>query len=252
MKSFGLRSLFILVALCAVCFAAISWLDILGPTGDLFRLERIPDNDSSSVSFAMSKLRSEDLRVRKAAIRALGRIGPTAKSSIPELLRILAKASPQEAPDAAWAIGLIGPTNPDVVAGLRDALKSKNAETRRYAAYAVGLHRGVTPLIPELIALLDDDRVAGTAAHSLSMMGPGGTVAVPQLTGLLSSDNDANAPAALALSQLSAFIPLPSSTIEKIKLLTNHPDDFVRKHANSVLETIEVYWPNSTSSKTAN
>ncbi len=79
-----------------------------------------------------------------------------------------------------------------MVAGLRDALKSKNAETSRYAAYAVGLHRGVTPLIPELIALLDDDRVAGTAAHSLSMMGPGGTVAVPQLTGLLSSDNDAN------------------------------------------------------------
>ncbi len=172
---------------------------------------------------------------------------------MPELLRILAEDSPQEAPDAAWAIGLIGPTNPDVVAGLRAALKSKNSETRGYAAYAVGLHRGATPLIPELIALLDDDRasIAGTAAHALAEMGPGGTVAVLQLTGLLSSDNDANAPAALALSQLSAFTPLPSSTVEKIKLLTSHPDDRVRKHATSALATIEFYWPHSTSSKTA-
>ncbi len=127
----------------------------------------------------MSKLRSKDPRVRKAAIVHWDALGHR-PNQYTGIAQNSCKRFTREAPDAAWAIGYIGPTNPDVVAGLRAALKSKNSETRRYAAYTVGLHRGATPLIPELIALLDEDRasIAGTAAHALAEMGPGGTVAV--------------------------------------------------------------------------
>ena len=241
MKSFRLRTLFILVTVMAICCAAVKWFDVLGPTGELFRLERISHNDASSVAYATSKLQSQELRVRNASLLALGRVGPPAKSSMPELLKILAADSPAEAPNAAWAIGWIGPTNPSVSTALRDALKSKNAETRRYAAYAVSLHKGAATPIPELIALLDDERVAYVAARALGEMGPAGTVAVPKLISLLAVDNGAKAEAAIALSHLSAFTPLPSDAMGMIEELTTDSEEYVRNAATRALSAIEFY-----------
>lgn len=246
MKRFRLRTLFLLVTALALCCATVSWLDIFGPTGEIFRLKRISYKDTSSVAYATRKLHSKDHRVRREAILALGRIGPSATSSMAELLKILAVDSPAEAPNAAWAIGHIGMTSPAIAPELRNALKSKDAETRRYAAYAVSLHLGGTAPIPELIALLDDDRAAYVAARALGKAGPAGAVAVPNLTLLLSPDNAANAEAAIALSELSVFAPLPSDTMDKLNSLTSHREEYVRRAANEALTTTQSYWAKET------
>ena len=233
------------VTLLACIFAAISWFDLLlGPTRDIYRLERISAGtaNSDSVAFATEKLESHDLRVRNAAMLALGRAGPYAKASAPKLLDILAAGTPTEAPNAAWAIGNIGPTNSEASTALRNALTSNRPETRRYAAYAISRH-GVTAsaAIPELITALNDDHVSYVAARALGEMGPAGIVAIPELTELLSPSNGARSESATAISHLSAFTPIPGDTMHKLRALQSDTEDHVRKAASEAIATIESY-----------
>lgn len=256
---FGLRTMLVVITLLACCCAVINWLGLL----DTFRLERISYGEKSSVAFATASLDSRDPLVQRAAISAMGRIGPSARTAVPNLLEILAEDRLSDDPSvdvptdsvddvpwavytnssaAAWAIGNIGTTAPEAHKALQKALKSKNRHTRRYAVYAFSCLGATAPsAIPDLTAALDDDRVSYIAARALGESGPQAIDAIPKLTELLSPANDARAEAAIALASLSAYCPLPDETLTKLQALKNDSEDYVRKTASEAMILIELH-----------
>ncbi len=58
-------------------------------------------------------LSDRDFQTRRAAIGAIGMIGPPAGDAVPELMRVLENDIPNERLDAAWALGQIGPEAQD-------------------------------------------------------------------------------------------------------------------------------------------
>jgi hypothetical protein len=111
---------------------------------------------------------------RVAAALALGQIGPRAKATIPDLVKVLRGNDPAPRPAAAFAAGRI--------------------------------HSEPETIIPLLAALLDDpqDGVREMAATSLGEFGGLSKAAVPQLLELfkLRSDKDLNNAVAVALKQI--------------------------------------------------
>ena len=194
-------SLFFLCVLAAVTYS--TW-DI--PLTAYFYLA-----PSAESTFAKRCLKSRSARIRCAAAHHLGRIGPNAKSALPDLL-VAMNASPEVASTAAWAVGTIGFVSPssESIVALAKQINHANGEIRRYSAYSLGLcGRRLfesdlalfeSTLIPALVGKLDDPDMSNGAAQALGMIG---SLAVPTVKDLTrSSDSRLKSLAANAVMSL--------------------------------------------------
>jgi HEAT repeat protein len=150
--------------------------------------------------------RCEPLRVmhkwheemRCAAMEALGRIGPAAKSAVPALVRALELKG--ESPNysiedcdrcriAAEAIGGIGPDAEAAVPSLVKLLGTwVNDGGVTNSAIAEALGRIGPAAVPAIIQCLRDGKGDGMAALALGMIGPPARAAVPELIKLLDNE----------------------------------------------------------------
>ena len=108
---------------------------------------------------------------RAAAARALGVLGPNARSAVPALLDRLHDREPYIAMEAATALSRIGEGS---IPGLIKALSQKDSVVRRAAAYALGeLGASAEQAIPSLIERLEDvdPQVRSSSAYSLARIG---------------------------------------------------------------------------------
>jgi HEAT repeat protein len=193
------------------------------------------------VSYSQAMLSSGNVKVRDAAARKLGQIGPKASPAVPDLLVVLRTDVPQVASSAAWALGNIQAPqrhgqlrNQDVIPALIEALDHPDGEVRRYAAYAISLiGPAALSAVPKLSQKLTDQHMAYMAARALGEMGPAARSSIPAMTALLSSSHAGErAEAAVALSRLG---PLPAETVSAIEKLLNDEVDFVRDAASKAI-----------------
>lgn len=141
------------------------------------------------------QLISREAKDRRAAAFALGKIGPSAESAVPRLVKALNDSDASVADAAAFALGEIGPRADRAVGPLLDALAdpSKDARVRRSAACALAGIRSPKDATTGLIKALDDKDagVRQNAAWALGRLKPtGARPAVEALAGKL-ADSDA-------------------------------------------------------------
>ena len=98
--------------------------------------------------------------VSRAAIEAIGKLGPVAQPAVPELAEILKSGPTPNRKAAAQALGGIGPA---AVSDLITALRGEKEQSVRNAA-ATSLAKIGPPAVPALIAVLGEgnqDAAAG-------------------------------------------------------------------------------------------
>src|SRR5207247_2506548 len=107
------------------------------------------------------------------AAEVLGRIGPRAKSAIPDLLEVLKGSDNEARVQAALALWRLGHRAEDVIPVLAGALRSPSAPPVRNPLTPLG--RFGVPGAPRA-------PVCQQAARALGLMGPEAQAAVPALT----------------------------------------------------------------------
>ena len=117
----------------------------------------------------------DDPGCRYAAVLALGRIGPTAKNTVPALQKQIAGKEPMLSVASVWAVKRIDPTNRSLAAAalpvLTKLVGAKDEILRMQAAGALGdLGPEARDAVPALRKLLEDpnEDVRRTAAESLT------------------------------------------------------------------------------------
>lgn len=165
-----------------------------------------------------------DQRVRCA--RAVGRLGVSARESVPLLMAATRDQDPAVREAAAQAVGLMGITFlPQIV----QLLHHEDKYVRRHAVWAIGkqgaVARSAVPALCE--ALRDvDPRTASGAAQSLGSMGEDAADAVPALIDAMRGTNIVLCRlAAKALSQVGT--PALGALVANLR----HRDPFVRGEA---------------------
>ena len=86
---FKLQTVLVVLLLVMLLFAVLPWSGRFGPQMTIRQLGSISYGDKAGVPFATSQLGSDDLLVRAAAAKALGTIGPSAESAVPDLINAL-------------------------------------------------------------------------------------------------------------------------------------------------------------------
>jgi HEAT repeat protein len=132
------------------------------------------------------QLRTGDTLARQDAADALGRLGPRAKDTIPDLVKALKDC--WVAHPAAQALGRIGPK---AVPALMKVLQDLGHDSRSEAGAA--LARMGAPAVPALVRALGHKEalVRQEAATALGAMGPRAAKAVPALVRVLLDDEPA-------------------------------------------------------------
>jgi len=147
--------------------------------------------------------KSDDPKMRMAAMVVLASIGPASKAALADLRPRLKDDDLHVRYWACQAIGAIGPEAKTVVPELLEAMKSDAASVRRHAALALGKigREGGEQMIAPLITALKDksNQVRADAAQSLGLLGPMAAAAVRPLELALEDPNfHAKANAAVA------------------------------------------------------
>ena len=155
----------------------------------------------------------QNVLVRQEAARTLGAIGPKARAAMPALLAALKDKEPAMRAAAAEGLGGIGPEAQVAVPLLLDGLKDKDPSLRASAATALG-GIGAREAIPALKEALKDtdDKVKVASVGSLVRFGPTAKSVVPELI-KLAKDPKIAWVAYQALQQIApeeaAKIPVP-------------------------------------------
>jgi HEAT repeat protein len=97
--------------------------------------------DQSAVPSLTGALQAKDVRSRRCAAIALGRIGPAGKAAVPVLTEALKDEDATIRHLAAHALGCIGPEAAAAVPALTEALKDANENVRKTAAEALRIIR---------------------------------------------------------------------------------------------------------------
>lgn len=151
------------------------------------------DGREDRVKALMVQLHAPEVRTRRFAVRALGEMGPVAKSAVPMLAASVHRGGTSGEPDgelrstAAWALGRIGAAAKETVPDLTAALDDEVSAVRASAAFALG-YIGAEPdkVLPALSrALRDrDHEVRTSAGFALANIGK---PAIPVLAAALSA-----------------------------------------------------------------
>jgi HEAT repeat protein/lysophospholipase L1-like esterase len=132
----------------------------------------------------LASLRAADPRERAAAARALGEIGPPARSATPSLVSRLDDEDESVRWRAGEALAAIGPEPSRCVEPLRRMAADPGRRGRAEAAGALGwIGPAAAPAVPALVSALADPRrdVRARSAWALGRIGPASAPAVPAL-----------------------------------------------------------------------
>jgi len=153
--------------------------------------------------------------VRRSAARALGEIGPGAKSAVPELVKSLSDNNSNVRRCASEALGKIGPDAVSGVPELAELVKDSNLGVRIGAVEALGkIGPGAAIGVLHLVKALTDSNsdVRRRAAESLGKIGPNAESITPLVKALDDSDSTVRYNATEALMKMG---PLGKSELEK-------------------------------------
>lgn len=170
---------------------------------------------------------------RQAAARALGMLGPQAKSAAPRLAQALEDPAPEVAWEAAQALSRIGVEG---IPGLRGALSSESASVRQRAATALSLMGpAAEPAISALLERLDDKDagVGDAAAYALS------AINLPALAELLQVVDSGTGVARIRAAKALAWMPAPRRrTVPPLLKMLQDTDPSSRQQALKTLAAI--------------
>jgi hypothetical protein len=147
-----------------------------------------------------------DFIIKSHLCEALGRIGPSAKESLPVLMELL-----KEHPfPAALALGGIGPDAKAAVPLLRKHLQAGTGNCETFVAMALWkIEQNAELLVPALLDVLNDDRAPHrrAAVQALSKIGPPAQAAIPALArALRDQDRSVRRSAAQALGNINPIV----------------------------------------------
>jgi HEAT repeat protein len=114
------------------------------------------------------QLEGKDEQDCQKALTALGKLGPSAKASVPTLIKVVKSGTPPQRKEAVEALGKIGPAARDAVPALIDALKDKETDKKLSADSALPFLRAFATF-------------RAAAADALGQIGPDARSAVPAL-----------------------------------------------------------------------
>jgi HEAT repeat protein len=215
-----------------------------------------------------------DRELRTAAVQALGVLGPDARDAIPQMVRLLHEADLRERQTIVWALSSIGtadtvgPALADAARSLSDSgdadrmltqaltdafrklgpgvsgevaklLKDRRVAVRRLAVMVLlGFGRKAKPVLPELLAELDDkdDEAAVEAALAVSVIEPRAECVPPLVRGLKAPDPRLRQGAASVLQRLG---PVAKDAVPALEAAMKDPDPDIRQWAGSALRAID-------------
>jgi HEAT repeat protein len=148
-------------------------------------LAHLGSDAAPAVGVLADALADKSRRIRLAAVRALGQVGPAARSAMPGLVRALAEVDPvrKAATEALGRVDANWATLPE----LEGAIAALAAELRRTGDLGQGAADALVAIgpasVPALIrGLASDDRIEReAAANTLGRLGPAARGAVPAL-----------------------------------------------------------------------
>jgi len=156
-------------------------------------LETMEDIDPEVVTALIEALKIPDNDVRVNAVWAIGKIGPQARASIPELMEALVDNDWKVRFPAAWALGRIGPDAVETIPSLIHALGDRKVDVRREAVQALGwIGPQTNEVVPALIGSLEDKDADIRYKAALMLGGFGSTAkeAVPALIDALGDSDE--------------------------------------------------------------
>jgi HEAT repeat protein len=136
-------------------------------------------------------LKSKDAAVRYYAAKAIGEIGPGAKSAIPVLIKMLNDTGLDSNVGLA-ATDAFGRIGPEAIPYLMKALKDKDNETRSNAASALGDFGPAAKAAVPLLIEAANGKYMGlrqSSVRALGRIGPDAKAAVPALAAALKDKN---------------------------------------------------------------
>ncbi|MHC4505699.1 MAG: HEAT repeat domain-containing protein, partial [Planctomycetota bacterium] len=140
--------------------------DLESPVGTVYwgASVALTEMGAAAVPALLEVLESDDLKLRRRAVRALGGIGPAAKDAVPGLVKLLEDPNKHVRWDASGALSKMGAAP---VPALVELLKGKQPKLRLRALEILhGIGRDAKEALPPLVDLLGDHDASLTARAS--------------------------------------------------------------------------------------
>lgn len=194
----------------------------------LLKVKKTTEFHEEAIPVLIEKLSDVHPLVRQAAIPALGDIGVSAKSAIPELRRVLLQGDDSEKKAAVYSLGKIGFESASASKEMLQLLESADDELERAIGWALGI---IGPdVLPDLVRGVGHSN-SGVKRGCLQAIGSMGPVAIPAMDSLVSSLKDADPSVRLegakAIGNLRAA-PEITACIPALRLSLDDSDPDVR------------------------
>jgi hypothetical protein len=163
----------------------------LSPAGA--RDEQDPVSRGQPLSAWVQDLKSKDPATRHVALRAIGALGPKAKSAVGPVTKLLADSQPAVIERAAKTLGEIGPDAGQVAVPLVKLLRYPDSWVRKEALEALSrIGPGAKEAIPDLVEIVRDPKSKYRlwALEVLGRMGPEAKAAETPLVNLVGEDDN--------------------------------------------------------------
>jgi HEAT repeat protein len=166
---------------------------------------------AKSMPQLIPRLSSDDVRIRRCAALAIGRIGSPAEAAVPALHEMLRANEDPTRVLAIYALRAIGRASAPAMPTLTEMLQHKDFHTQYWSCRAIGAigEPDALPAVPTLIELLgtSNPSVKRNAAYALGQIGPAaGERVITPLVGLLKDKlQPVRRNAVIALGELGPF-----------------------------------------------
>ncbi len=201
----------------------------------------ITSHSNKLVSALIPAVRDPLLKIRMKAASTLGRIGPTAESSVPSLSKLLEDPVFEARVRAAWALGKIG--SPDAVAALIDKYDTYPSQPNAASVGLLQLGPHAMKAVPVMIRSMDrpNAHLRRELAFSLGEMGAG-TEAIPALIERLNDSEDSVVQ--YAARSLWKIGNVPPAALPSLREATQSKDPYTRKNVFRALSRITPMFEN--------
>lgn len=178
---------------------------------------------------------------RQSAADGFKLLGPTAKSAVPDLVRLLNVSDKGVAATAAKCLGGIGPDARQALPALIKAVKDPDPYVRENAVFALGeLGPSAEPAVDVLIEAVDDPHpvVSFYALQSLGIIGARPQVVIPLLLATLTKPQSDRTVYDVAIVGLGRFGAAAQSSATSILPFLHDEIDYIRRDATNTLKQI--------------